>query len=83
MKMALKYSKWNISATATGSLLYFKLKLMGTNQKKHCSKYRRPPMEDDLKNIKSGISQMMGSMDHSHILNLSSGDQNKVCKHFK
>ena len=56
-----------------GSSSNFKLKLRGPNQNLKCLKWRRPPMEDDLKILKVEYLSNHWS-DLPQILNLSSGD---------
>jgi hypothetical protein len=68
---------WIPQQPIIGSSSNFKLKLIGPNKNTKCLKWRRPPMEDDLKilNIKYLSNH---SSDPPQILNLSSGDQTKI-----
>ena len=65
---------WISQQPLIGSSSNFKLKLRGPNKNNKCLKWRRPPMEDDIKIFKVEYLSNHSS-DLPHILNLSSGDQ--------
>jgi hypothetical protein len=65
---------WISQQSLIGSSSNFKLQLRGPNKNNKCLKWRRPPMEDDLKILK--VEYLINhSSDPPQILNLSSGDQ--------
>ena len=68
---------WISQQPLIGSSSNFKLKLRGPNQNQKYLKWRRPPMEDDLKILKVEYLSNHWS-DLPQILNWSSGDQIKI-----
>ena len=68
---------WISQQPLIGSSSNFKLKLRGPNKNIKCLKWRRPPMEDDLKILKVEYLSNHSS-DPPQILNLSLGDQTKI-----
>ena len=76
-KTTSNIKSWISQQPLIGSSSNFKLKLRGTNQNIKYSKWRWPPMEDDLKMLKVEYLSNHSS-DPPQILNLRSGDQTKI-----
>ena len=68
---------WISQQPLIGSSSNFRPKLRGANRIKKYLKWRRPPIEDDLKILKVEYLSNHWS-DLPQILNLSSGDQTKI-----
>ena len=69
--------RWIFQQPLIRSSSNFKLKLRGPNQNQKCLKWRRPPMEDDIKILKVEYLSNHWS-DLPQILNWSSEDQTKM-----
>jgi hypothetical protein len=68
---------WISQQPLIGASSNFNLKLRGPNKNNKCLKWRRPPLEDDLKILKVEYLSNQSS-DPPQILNLSSAEQTKI-----